>query len=86
MFQKLKLRTYNDELLDEYQEVQPLAVQPTAVDNNITLVKIYRPHLPSCDAGHRSSISQLLKLDDLIFVGDFIAHSSLQHSRVRKRR
>ena len=75
LFQAIQLET-----LDKHLEVQ--AIELNAHGNNIKIVNTYIPPLSSCDAGHKTSISKVLELDDCIIVGDFNAHIPIWHSKL----
>ena len=77
MFQELKFKTY-----DQHLEIQ--VIELTAGGNNMKLVNTYLPPSSSCDAGYKTSINELLELEDCVIVGDFNAHSLLWQSKSPK--
>ena len=72
------LNTTND---DKHLEVQGIKV--TLGETNINIINTYIPPSSSCDSNYTASISNLLKLEDSIIVGDFNAHHSLWHSKLQ---
>ena len=70
------LNTTND---DKHLEVQGIKV--TLGETNINIINTYIPPSSSCDSNYTASISNLLKLEDSIIVGDFTMH--INHSGIR---
>ena len=62
-------------------EVQGIKV--TLGETNVNIINAYIPPSSSCDSNYTASISNLLKLEDSIIVGDFNAHHSLWHSKLQ---
>ena len=60
------LNTTND---DKHLEVQGIKV--TLGETNVNIINTYIPPSSSCDSNYTASISNLLKLEDSIIVGDF---------------